>query len=192
MNHSYPLENQLCYQDPLNPVMVSFAVWLTPTMVKILLAQSKLAHCLHLPQPPSSLSLLSFFRIEVYGAINLLLGFAGGSAVKNPCANAGDVGNAGWIPRSGRSPGVGNGNPLRNSCLENSIDRGAWLQSVGSIDTIEHMHQTYMYGSSNLSSAAIAKPSMNSDGLSSVRNIFKYLPITLFRRCSVTTQNRWN
>ena len=111
--------------------MVSFAVWLTPTMVKILLAQSKLAHCLHLPQPPSSLSLLSFFRIEVYGAINPLLGFAGGSAVKNPCANAGDVGNAGWIPRSGRSPGVGNGNPLRNSCLENSIDRGAWLQSMG-------------------------------------------------------------
>ena len=172
--------------------MVSFAVWLTSTMVKILLAQSKPAHCLHLPQPPSSLSLLSFFRIEVYGAINLLWGFAGDSAVKNPCANSGDVGNAGWITRSGRSPGVGSGNPFQNSCLENSVDRGAWLQFMGSVDTIEHMNQTYVYGSSNLSSAAIAKPSMNSDGLSSVRNIFKYLPITLFHICNVTTQNRWN
>ena len=92
--------------------MVSFAVWMTPTIVRILLAQSKLAHYLHLSQPPSFLALLSFFNIEVYGAINLLLGFPGGLAVKNPCANARDMGNAGWIPQLGRSPGVGNGNPL--------------------------------------------------------------------------------
>ena len=172
--------------------MVSFAVWMTPTIVRILLAQSKLAHYLHLSQPPSFLALLSFFNIEVYGAINLLLGFPGGLAVKNPCANARDMGNAGWIPQLGRSPGVGNGNPLQNSCLENSMDRGAWLQFMGSVDTTEHTHQTYMYGSSNLSSAAIEKPPMNSDGLNSVRNIFKYLPITLFCICSMPTQNRWN
>ena len=172
--------------------MVSFAVWMTPTMVRILLAQSKLAHYLHLSQPPSFLALLSFFNIEVYGAINLLLGFPGGLAVKNPCANARDMGNAGRIPQLGRSPGVGNGNPLQNSCLENSMDRGAWLQFMGSVDTTEHTHQTYMYGSSNLSSAAIEKPPMNSDGLISVRNILKYLPITLFCICSMPTQNRWN
>ena len=42
-------------------------------------------------------------------------GFPGGSVVKNPPANAGDVG-------SGRSPGGGNGNPFQCSCLENPMD----------------------------------------------------------------------
>ena len=35
------------------------------------------------------------------------------------------AGDPGLIPRSGRSPGEGNGNPLQYSCLENSMDRGA-------------------------------------------------------------------
>ena len=39
--------------------------------------------------------------------------------------------NAGSILGSGRSPGGGNGNPLQCSCLENPMDRGAWLQSMG-------------------------------------------------------------
>ena len=51
----------------------------------------------------------------------LVEGFPGGSAVKNPPANAGDAGSAPW---SERSPGEGNGNPLENSCLENPMDRG--------------------------------------------------------------------
>ena len=45
--------------------------------------------------------------------------------VKNPPANAGDIRDAGSIPRLGRSPGGGHGNPLLYSCLENSMDRGA-------------------------------------------------------------------
>ena len=45
--------------------------------------------------------------------------------VKNPPANAGDTGDADSIPVSGRSPGIGNGNPLQYSCLENPMDRGA-------------------------------------------------------------------
>ena len=50
--------------------------------------------------------------------------------VKNLPANTGDVGS---IPGWGRSPGEGNGNPLRYSCLENPMDRGAGgLQSRGS------------------------------------------------------------
>ena len=49
--------------------------------------------------------------------------FPGGSAVKNPPANAGDAGS---IPGLGTSPGEGNGNPLQYSCLENSMNRGAW------------------------------------------------------------------
>ena len=45
--------------------------------------------------------------------------------VKNPPANAGDVGDMGSIPGPGRSPVEGNGNPLHYSCLGNP-DRGAW------------------------------------------------------------------
>ena len=55
-----------------------------------------------------------------------LLGFLGGSEVKNPLANSGDAGDTSSNPGLGRSPGVGNGNPLQYSCLENSKDRGAW------------------------------------------------------------------
>ena len=40
--------------------------------------------------------------------------------------NAGNLRDLGLIPGSGRSPGEGNGNPLLYSCLENSMDRGAW------------------------------------------------------------------
>ena len=45
--------------------------------------------------------------------------------VKNLPANAGVPGDKGFIPELGRSPGVGNGNALQYSCLENSMDRGA-------------------------------------------------------------------
>ena len=46
---------------------------------------------------------------------------------KESACNAGDPGS---IPASGRSPGEGNGNPLQYSCLENSMDRGAWWATV--------------------------------------------------------------
>ena len=58
------------------------------------------------------------------------MGFPGGAVVKYPLANAGDTGDAGLIPGSGRSPGVGNGNPLQYSCLENSMDRRTWWSTV--------------------------------------------------------------
>ena len=45
--------------------------------------------------------------------------------VKKPPVNAGDTQNADLILRLGRSPGVGSGNPLQYTCLENPIDRGA-------------------------------------------------------------------
>ena len=50
--------------------------------------------------------------------------------VKSPPDNAEDVRDTGWIPRSGRSPGGGHGNPLQYSCLKNPIDRGAWQATV--------------------------------------------------------------
>ena len=57
-------------------------------------------------------------------------GFPGATMIKNLPANAGDSGDIGSIPASGRSPGVGNGNPLQYSCLENPTDRGAWRATV--------------------------------------------------------------
>ena len=53
--------------------------------------------------------------------------FPGGSDGKASAYNAGDPGS---IPGSRRSPGEGNGNPLQHSCLENPMDRGAWLAAV--------------------------------------------------------------
>ena len=50
--------------------------------------------------------------------------------VKNLPANTGDIRDAGSIPKSGRSPGGGHGNPLQYSCLENHTDRGAWRATV--------------------------------------------------------------
>ena len=58
------------------------------------------------------------------------MGFPGGSIVKNPRANAGDAGDVGLIPGSGRSPGEGNCNLLQYWCLNNSMDRGAWWATV--------------------------------------------------------------
>ena len=52
-------------------------------------------------------------------------GFLGGSVVKNQPDNAGVTEDAGLIPGLEKSPGRGNGYPLQNSCLDNSMDRGA-------------------------------------------------------------------
>ena len=58
--------------------------------------------------------------------------FPGGSMVKNPPAKAGDM-ETESIPGSRRSSGVGNGNPLQYSWLENLMDRGAWWATVHGI-----------------------------------------------------------
>ena len=64
--------------------------------------------------------------------------FPGGTSGKEPACHAGGIGDTGSIPGSGRSPGGGNGNPLQYSCLENSMDRGAWWATVHEIiDTTE-------------------------------------------------------
>ena len=65
-------------------------------------------------------------RICVY----LSVVFGGGAVVKNPPPNVGDAADTGSIPGLGRSPGVGNGNPLQYSCQENSMDREAWWAIV--------------------------------------------------------------
>ena len=67
-----------------------------------------------------------------YGFLEKVLGFPGGSVIKNLPDSAGDVG---LIPESGRSPGEGNGNPLQYSRLGNPMDRGAWRAAVYGVTT---------------------------------------------------------
>ena len=56
----------------------------------------------------------------------IFMGFPGSTVVKNTLASAEDTRGMNMIPGLGRSPGVINGNLLQYSCLENSMDRGAW------------------------------------------------------------------
>ena len=67
-------------------------------------------------------------RTTAYLSLSLAI-FQMALVVKNVPANAGDVRDAGSIPGSGR----GHGNPLQYSCLENSLDRGAWKATVHGI-----------------------------------------------------------
>jgi len=68
------------------------------------------------PLPSPTIESLFIFKCPVK-----VLGFPGGSAVKNQPANALDEGS---IPGSGRSPGGGTGHPLQYSCPKNPMDRG--------------------------------------------------------------------
>ena len=58
-------------------------------------------------------------------------------AVKNLTANAGEARDVGSISGWGRYPGVGNGNPIQYSCLENSMDRGAQWATVHEVTKIQ-------------------------------------------------------
>ena len=63
------------------------------------------------------------------------MGFPGGSDGKESAHIEGDPGS---IPELGRYPGEGNGNPLQYSCLENSMDRGAWEATVHEVKRVGH------------------------------------------------------
>ena len=63
------------------------------------------------------------------------LGFPHSSVGKESACNAEDPSS---ILGSGRSPGEGNGNPLQYSCLENSMDRGAWQATVHGVARVGH------------------------------------------------------
>ena len=63
------------------------------------------------------------------------LSFPCSSVGKESAYNSGDPGS---IPGLGRSPGEGNGNPLQYSCLENPMDKGAWLATVHAVPRAGH------------------------------------------------------
>ena len=61
-----------------------------------------------------------YYRYKLIGASQMVI------VVKNPLASAGDTREEGSIPGWGRSLEEGNGTPLQYSCLENSMNKGAW------------------------------------------------------------------
>ena len=68
-----------------------------------------------------------YLYVCIYFPICLYIGFPGGSVVKKPRVNTGDMSS---IPESGSSPREGNGNPFQYSCLKNPMDREAWQVAV--------------------------------------------------------------
>ena len=72
--------------------------------------------------PKANLTTL-FFIFSIFNTFLLYMGFPGGTVIRNLPAKAGDTRDVCSIPGSGRSPGIGNGNPLQDSC---SMDREAW------------------------------------------------------------------
>ena len=78
-------------------------------------------------------------------ALPFTTGFPGGTVVQNLPANAGDTRHMGSIPGSERSPGVGNGEPLQYSCLENPMNRGTWQATAhagAALDTVKDCTHT--------------------------------------------------
>ena len=66
------------------------------------------------------------------------MSYPGGSVVRNLPANGGDVS---LIPRWGKSPGEGDGNPVQYSCLGNPMDRGAWYTAIHEVAKESNMTQ---------------------------------------------------
>ena len=101
--------------------------------LSILHCRQILYHLSHLGSPMSSNTKLAqrhltqslFYNKVLTVSCNVLSQVA--LVVKNPPIIAGDTGS---IPRSGRSPGGGHGNPLQYSCIENPMDRGTWQTAV--------------------------------------------------------------
>ena len=80
-----------------------------------------------------------YFNLYIF---NWSMGFTGGSNGKESACSSGDLGS---VRGSGRSPGEGNGNPLRYSCLENSRDRGAWRAIVHGSQRVGHDWVTFPF-----------------------------------------------
>ena len=87
--------------------------------------------------PQSGYFILLILLHSLHSPLKVILPRARWLVVKNLLANAGDI-RAGSIPSLGKSPGGGDGKPLRYSCLESPMDRGAWWATAMGSQTIRH------------------------------------------------------
>ena len=113
-----------------------------------------------------------------------------GAMVRNLSASAGEARDMGLVPGSGRSPGAGNGKPLQYSCLENSMDRGAWqatVHGVTKLDTTEWLSTLMQL----IVSQVIMTPNMNiyaeSFKYMSYKNISSFFMMTKYHGRQVIT-----
>ena len=110
--------------------------------------------------------------------------FPCGTVVKNPPANAGDTGDVGSVPGSGRSPGEGNGNPLQYSCLENSMDREAWWATVHGVAKNWTRLSTHVHLKSQLChSTPQSLPRILAGNMCKCKEIFLIKPISKVILC---------
>ena len=113
---------------------------------------------------PKPIGGLNTKALHVHGATKFeeLSGLEGASLVarlvKNPTANAGDTKDTGSVPKWGRSPGVGNGNPLQYSYPENSMDRGTWQATVHRVTKSQTQLNTHTHTHTHWSRGIIGQP----------------------------------
>ena len=107
------------YSDPLSIFKLGYMPFLILSCKSSLYILDK--------SPLSNIWFINNFSHSTGFLLVSFAGFPGGSGRKESACNVGDLGS---IPGSGRSPAEGNGNPFQYSCLEDSMDRGAYRATV--------------------------------------------------------------
>ena len=100
--------------------------------------------------------------VQVFMKCMFSLAFPDDTVVKNPPENVGDSRDRGSISGLGGSPGEGSGNPLQYSCLENSMDKGAWFYGVAKSQTQLSTHAHIFITLGSIPSNQIAESHGNS------------------------------
>ena len=134
-----------CLSDiPLTSTVIH-PILFSPTLGKI--SRLKISRLIIISNIWTEMFILKLFMFYLWplndsGKIRVILDLNRASymalVVRNLPANAGDARNVGSVPSSGRSPGVGTGNPLQYSCLENPMDRGTGGQHSMGLKRVGH------------------------------------------------------
>ena len=119
------LLGKACFTDSL-AVCCKAAYFFHSAVVPLLFCLHWRAFLLRISMPKMSEMTWSFYFIIYAFFFNSVESQVSPGVGKEFACDVGDEGGRGSVPGSGKSPAGGNGNPLQHSCLENSMDRGAW------------------------------------------------------------------
>ena len=111
--------------------------------------------------------------------------------VKNPSAIVGDIRDVDSIPGSGRSPGEGHGNPLQYSCLENSMDRGAWQATLHRVTKSRTWLKWFSMHSSSVPGFFIGSPLISSYAYFQGSFLFMYWIIPSLEPFHIHSPKKW-